>query len=210
MNQAQKLDKAFVHAERLASLIFVGIVAMAFLLVWALVGFVFRGTFDLAQWMLLLGWFAFTMLGVFCSVYFPKRTYETTSWELKAGGIEIKRGIWWQHQIFIPRDRIQHTDIKQGPIMRSFGIATLVINTGGTHEPSIPLAGILPETAEAIRDQLSTKDSMKRAAVSINLPVIVSESPVLTSSDSQTNSIDIPQTPSTVIKVTNDEVGVVS
>jgi hypothetical protein len=51
---------------------------------------------------------------------------------------------------------------------------------------------------------------MKQAAVSINLPVIVPESPVLTSSDSETNSIDIPQKPSTVIKVTNDEVGVVS
>ncbi len=157
MNQAQKLDLAFVKVERIASLIFVAIVSPVLLLIWVLVGFFVREAFDTTQWLGLLAWFVLTLLGVFFSFYLPKRTYETTSWQLKDSGIEIQRGIWWKHQIFIPRDRIQHTDIKQGPMMRSFGIATLVINTGGTHEPSIPLAGILVETAQSIRDQLSTK-----------------------------------------------------
>lgn len=157
MNQAQKLDLAFVKTERLASLIFIAIVSSAFLLIWVLAGFLIREAFDTPQWLGLFGWFVLTLLGIFCSYYLPQRTYETTSWQLKDSGIEIQRGIWWKHQIFIPRDRIQHTDIKQGPMMRSFGIATLVINTGGTHEPSIPLAGILMETAQSIRDQLSTK-----------------------------------------------------
>jgi membrane protein YdbS with pleckstrin-like domain len=157
MNQAQKLDLAFVKSERLASLIFVAIVSPVLLFIWVLVGFFVREAFDTTQWLVLLGWVVLTLLGVFCSFYLPKRTYETTSWQVKDSGIEIQRGIWWKHQIFIPRDRIQHTDIKQGPMMRRFGIATLVINTGGTHEPSIPLAGILMETAQSIRDQLSNK-----------------------------------------------------
>lgn len=157
MNQAQKLDLAFVKVERIASLIFVATVSAVLLLIWVLVGFFVREAFDTTQWLVLLGWFVLTLFGVFVSFYLPKRTYETTSWQVTDSGIEIQRGIWWKHQIFIPRDRIQHTDITQGPMMRSFGIAALVINTGGTHEPSIPLAGILMETAQSIRDQLSNK-----------------------------------------------------
>lgn len=157
MNQAQKIDKAFILADRLGSLISVGVISFLFLVGWVVVGLLIRNSFDLMQWTFLAVWFVLTSFGVFCSFYFPKRTYETTLWQLKPHGIEIRRGIWWKHQIFIPRERVQHTDIKQGPIMRGFGIVTLVINTGGTFEPSIPLAGILPETAEAIREQLSLK-----------------------------------------------------
>lgn len=186
MNQAQKLDLAYVKLERIASLIFVAIVSPVLLLIWVLVGFFVREAFDTTQWMVLLGWFILTLLGVFFSFYLPKRTYETTSWQVKDSGMEIQRGIWWKHQIFIPRDRIQHTDIKQGPMMRSFGIATLVINTGGTHEPSIPLAGILMETAQSIRDQLSNKFEAAEA---------VSNEPATAPNQSPAHSTEMPQLP---------------
>lgn len=186
MNQAQKLDLAYVKLERIASLIFVAIVSPVLLLIWVLVGFFVREAFDTTQWMVLLGWFILTLLGVFFSFYLPKRTYETTSWQVKDSGMEIQRGIWWKHQIFIPRDRIQHTDIKQGPMMRSFGIATLVINTGGTHEPSIPLAGILMETAQSIRDQLSNKFEAAET---------VSNEPATAPNQSPAHSTEMPQLP---------------
>lgn len=186
MNQAQKLDLAFVKVERISSLIFVAIVSPVLLLIWVLVGFFVRESFDTTQWLVLLGWFVLTLLGVFFSFYLPKRTYETTSWQVKDSGIEIQRGIWWKHQIFIPRDRIQHTDIKQGPMMRSFGIATLVINTGGTHEPSIPLAGILMETAQSIRDQLSNTVEAGEA---------VSNEPATAPNQARANSAEIQQLP---------------
>ena len=184
MNQAQKLDLAYVKLERIASLIFVAIVSPVLLLIWVLVGFFVREAFDTTQWLVLLGWFILTLLGVFFSFYLPKRTYETTSWQVKDSGMEIQRGIWWKHQIFIPRDRIQHTDIKQGPMMRSFGIATLVINTGGTHEPSIPLAGILMETAQSIRDQLSNKFQAAET---------VSNEPATAPNQSPAHSTEMPQ-----------------
>ena len=186
MNQAQKLDLAFVKVERIASLIFVAIVSPVLLLIWVLVGFFVREAFDTTQWLVLLGWVVLTLLGVFSSFYLPKRTYETTSWQLKDSGIEIQRGIWWKHQIFIPRDRIQHTDIKQGPMMRGFGIATLVINTGGTHEPSIPLAGILMETAQSIRDQLSNKGVTEDS---------ISNDPAMAPNQAMALSAEIPQSP---------------
>jgi len=195
MNQAQKLDLAFVKVERIASLIFVAIVSPVLLLIWVLIGFFVREAFDTPQWLGLLAWFVLTLLGVFSSFYLPKRTYETTSWQLKDSGIEIQRGIWWKHQIFIPRDRIQHTDIKQGPMMRGFGIATLVINTGGTHEPSIPLAGILMETAQSIRDQLSNKGVTEES---------VSNDPTTAPNQAMALSEEIPQPPA--LQLPNPEV----
>ena len=165
----QKIALRFVDMERTTSLIAVGIVSVILIVGWLIAGFLVRNRFDLWQWLAFLLWFVGTAFGVFASYYFPSRIYQTTTWQLKHNGIAIRRGIWWQHRIFIPRERIQHTDIKQGPLMRSYGLATLVINTGGTHEPSIPLCGIGLETAETIRELLSPKTISPRTIENIGV-----------------------------------------
>ncbi len=92
---------------------------------------------------------------IWASRSIPQRVYKTTTWQIRPNqGLEIRRGIWWRHRIFIPQNRIQHTDVRQGPLERRFGLATLIVNTGGTHEPSISLSGLTLERAEDLRDQL--------------------------------------------------------
>jgi len=54
----------------------------------------------------------------------------------------------------VPRSRIQHTDVSQGPLQRPFGLATLTVHTAGTQFAAVPLSGLAKEVAEAIRDQL--------------------------------------------------------
>jgi len=54
----------------------------------------------------------------------------------------------------VPRSRIQHTDVTQGPYERRFGLATLVVYTAGTEHASIPIEGLSHETALAFRDAL--------------------------------------------------------
>ena len=151
----QRLDPRWVRLEQRGWWILTAIVTLIFLGVWLLIGFVFRDTFDTLQWTLLLVVPSVAAAGFYASCVVPQWTFQSTLWLLRANGIEIRRGIWWKHRIFIPRNQIQHTDVQQGPIMRVFGIATLVINTGGTHEPSIPLSGLSLATAESVRGQLT-------------------------------------------------------
>ena len=92
-----------------------------------------------------LGWMSHT---------WPPRTFRRTSWRVDEEGIEIRRGVLWRHVISVPRERIQHTDVSQGPIERRFGLATLSIHTAGNHEYEVQLSGLARPLALGIRDSL--------------------------------------------------------
>jgi membrane protein YdbS with pleckstrin-like domain len=84
----------------------------------------------------------------------PRLRYETTWVALDADGLEFEHGWLWRHHISVPRSRIQHTDVTQGPYERRFGLATLVVYTAGTENASISIEGLSHETALAFRDAL--------------------------------------------------------
>lgn len=69
-------------------------------------------------------------------------------------GIEIRRGVVWRKVINVPRSRVQHTDVSQGPLERGHGLATLVIYTAGTSHARVDLHGLDHATALGIRDHL--------------------------------------------------------
>ena len=63
-------------------------------------------------------------------------------------------GIFWRSETFVPRTRVQHTDVVQGPLQRLFELATLIVHTAGTQDASVGLGGLSYETALPIRDFL--------------------------------------------------------
>jgi membrane protein YdbS with pleckstrin-like domain len=68
--------------------------------------------------------------------------------------IEIRRGVYWRAVITVPRSRVQHTDVSQGPLERSFGLGTLVIYTAGTEHAKVSLSGLEHTRALRIREHL--------------------------------------------------------
>jgi membrane protein YdbS with pleckstrin-like domain len=84
----------------------------------------------------------------------PALRYQTTWVRLDADGLEYEHGWQWRHHVSVPRSRIQHTDVTQGPFERRFGLATLVVYTAGTEHASIPIEGLSHATALALRDAL--------------------------------------------------------
>jgi membrane protein YdbS with pleckstrin-like domain len=60
----------------------------------------------------------------------------------------------WRRVINVPRSRVQHTDVSQGPIERGSDLGTLVIFTAGTHYARVHLSGLTHATALRIRDHL--------------------------------------------------------
>jgi uncharacterized protein len=84
----------------------------------------------------------------------PAVRYRSTWVRLDDDGLEYEHGWLWRHHVSVPRSRIQHTDVTQGPYERRFGLATLVVYTAGTANASISIEGLSHETALAIRDAL--------------------------------------------------------
>jgi membrane protein YdbS with pleckstrin-like domain len=78
--------------------------------------------------------------------------------ELSDDGLLVARGVWWRSERFIPRTRIQHTDVKQGPIARHYQMATLKVYTAGTHLGELEVDGLTHVDALMLRDSLLGRD----------------------------------------------------
>jgi hypothetical protein len=101
-----------------------------------------------------LAWLGATaLLGGFV-LWWPGVAYRHVSYIVSERGLSIRRGVLWRTINSVPRNRVQHTDVSEGPIERMFGLATLVVYTAGTEHASISLAGLGRERAFRIRDHL--------------------------------------------------------
>ena len=69
-------------------------------------------------------------------------------------GLLIERGVWWRSETFVPRARIQHTDVEEGPLQRNLGMATLEVYTAGTHVSRLAVHGLARDAALRLRDRL--------------------------------------------------------
>ncbi|MFB3854411.1 MAG: PH domain-containing protein [Vicinamibacterales bacterium] len=100
------------------------------------------------------GWAALTALLAWRAVRWPEVAHRHKSYRLDADGIEIKHGVFWRTVVNVPRSRVQHTDVAQGPLERRFGLGRLVIYTAGSAYARVALEGLEHTTALRIRDYL--------------------------------------------------------
>jgi membrane protein YdbS with pleckstrin-like domain len=149
----QRLDPRSVTAGRLGGWTFTGVMLLV-VAGSALATLIGTGA-PLVSW-LATGALALLFFGglALASHHGPRVRYQTTWVGLDEDGLEFEHGWLWRHQISVPRSRIQHTDVTQGPYERRFGLATLVVYTAGTEHASISIEGLSHETALAFRDAL--------------------------------------------------------
>ena len=95
--------------------------------------------------MILLGWLSYR---------WPQIEHGHASYKVDPQGIEIRKGVVWRRVINVPRSRVQHTDVSQGPLERNRGLGTLVIYTAGTDHARVDLGGLDHATALRIREHL--------------------------------------------------------
>lgn len=110
--------------------------------------------------------------------FYPGLAYKHASWRLGEEGLEIRQGVWWRHHIVVPRSRVQHSDIEQGPLQRSKGIATLIVHTAGTKDSSVKLEGLNDQVAQRLRDTLVAALSLESTKPSNSPPTSSDPDPV--------------------------------
>ena len=153
----QRLDRRFIDVRQI-----VGLITSAVLAVLALVALVSIAAAIRPSWSLIglgaAGWVLATAALTWRLYTWPAKSFEYASYRLDADGLEIRRGVIWRTIINVPRTRVQHTDVSQGPVERSHGLSTLVIHTAGTDHAQVVLPGLSREDAIALRDQLLPRD----------------------------------------------------
>lgn len=115
-----------------------------------------------ASWWTAAGGLVLTVVGAWLVWRLGHRwaqlTYDHTWYVLSPDGLEIARGVYWRKTISVPRSRIQHTDVTQGPLQRSYELSTLVLYTAGAEHARIALDGLAFDTALALRKDLLRAD----------------------------------------------------
>ncbi len=142
-----------VHVERQAGWITMAVLliplAVLLLLGWLLAGF--------GLWLNILLtalWVALATLFLWLNLRFVVLEHQHKSWRLSPESIDLWQGVIWRRVTSIPRGRVQHTDVSQGPLQRSFDLATLSIHTAGTEYAKVDFSGLDHATALEVRDFL--------------------------------------------------------
>jgi uncharacterized protein len=101
-------------------------------------------------------------LGMACLVLLPAygawlalKQHHYTRWLLDGDGFGLRRGRFWHRETRVPTTRVQHIDLKRGPLERRFGLSSLVIHTAGTRHSAVTVEGLDAGVAEALRDHLA-------------------------------------------------------
>lgn len=85
---------------------------------------------------------------------YPPARHRHLRYRLDDVGLTIRAGVLWRTWSALPRVRIQHTDVSQGPLQRRYGVADLKLYTAGSRYTRIVLSGLEHGAALALRDEL--------------------------------------------------------
>lgn len=109
-----------------------------------------------------LGKFALFVVGfglvAMGSWLYANARFRRARFALTEDGLRIRRGVFWQSELLVPRSRVQHTDLNRGPIDRQLGMASLKVFTAGTKLASVSLDGLPDARAVELRDALVSDD----------------------------------------------------
>ena len=107
-------------------------------------------------------WIALALLlaiMAFVAWRYPPARYRHLRYRIDDVAITIQDGVFWRTQSALPRVRIQHTDVSQGPLQRRYGVATLKLYTAGSRFTRTELPGLEHAVAVALRDRLQRQIS---------------------------------------------------
>jgi uncharacterized protein len=144
------LDPRHIALSRLIGWIVSACVASASLVLAAVVAFRSGASF----FALALVWLVANAVLAWHLQRWPAISHRHTSYRLDGEGIDIRRGVFWRRAINVPRSRVQHTDVSQGPLERHYGLGTLIVYTAGTDHARVALSGLAHPDALRIREQL--------------------------------------------------------
>jgi membrane protein YdbS with pleckstrin-like domain len=156
----ERLDPRYVPMQRKIG----GLWSAATATFWLLVALAFAFLLPLPwvwRTVLFSVWGVFAAAHVAWNQYKPVLAYRHSAFRLDAEGIEIRRGVFFRSVITVPRSRVQHTDVSQGPFERRHGLGTLQIFTAGVMHAHVPLDGLAHQRALEIRDALLPHEKPK-------------------------------------------------
>jgi membrane protein YdbS with pleckstrin-like domain len=111
---------------------------------------------NLPNWTVPLGYITLLVFvtGLLMIFFYPWLAYKYWAFDIREAEIYLQRGILTRIYTTAPFSRIQHLDVEQSFIERTFGLGKLVVYTAGTRGADVAIPGLPIDYAEALRDNL--------------------------------------------------------
>lgn len=145
-----RLDPSVVTLWRISSAIFFAILLVAVVVLGAILVIV-ESALLLPAAGVALGTAA---LAFWALVPYPARAYRAWGYRIDERVLELQRGVIFRVSQLLPLTRLQHVDLRQGPLERHFDLATLALHTAGTREATLRIPGLRYDDAARLRDHL--------------------------------------------------------
>ncbi|TDR22753.1 PH domain-containing protein [Marinicella litoralis] len=143
----KSLERSYLKVFRISAIIMTALIAVPFT--------IGSSVFWDFAWPLRVVAYLFIWLVCYGLVHwYSLHWYKAYQYQLTAAGLKIHKGVFWQQQNMVPRNRVQHIDITTGPLERRFDLSKLVVHTAGTRNATITLPGLLHEDAADLRQEL--------------------------------------------------------
>lgn len=134
------------HLQALARLVLFWVPAVT---VGVVVGAIF---WDTVPSIVLGGSFLFVQFVL--ALWWPFLTWQRWGWALDDEELLIGRGVLFRSLTAIPVGRIQHVDVRQGPIEQALGLARVIVHTASGLGGDGVVPGLDAGEAEQLRDRL--------------------------------------------------------
>ncbi len=145
------LQKSYLNVNLVTALIFWTVLGFVFylniFLNWLFADKKLEAFFDQYLLFLLVG-FGLVALARFAIIYYG---FYKKGYAVREKDISFKTGLFFKTKTMIPFNRIQHSEVKQGPIERLFGIASLHIFTAGGSSSDLTIPGLTMEEANHLK-----------------------------------------------------------
>jgi membrane protein YdbS with pleckstrin-like domain len=128
-------------------------ISLALALVFGIAGTVL-GVLVIGKFVALASGLAGALFGAGVGMWIGFRRYRNTLWRLDEHGFAVRRGVAWRRETFVPLTRVQHLDLKHGPLQRMRRLATLVVHTAGTRHSAVAIDHLDADDAQRLRERL--------------------------------------------------------
>jgi len=83
-----------------------------------------------------------------------RRLFASWRWALREDDVLARYGVVFRVVRSIPRVRVQHVDVRSGPVDRALGLVEVSLHVAGSAGPVLTIPGLAPAEAEALKEAL--------------------------------------------------------
>lgn len=146
----ESLSPSYLKVSYLGTAIFFMILAAI------LIGIHFFAEFDIPSWIKLVGSGVWLLLFVL-SLWHTYEDFQIQGFAIRERDLTYRSGVFFRSTTVIPYNRIQHAEVKQGPIERRFNLQRLEIYSAGGDGSDLYIPGLPGNRADQLKDYIIEK-----------------------------------------------------